>query len=138
MTNKEKKVFTIHTSEKCYRFKPEALETHAPPNKGIYELVTFDENQAPKVLYIGGAFDKTIRECLEAHAQGTLEPTASKLFESHPDLYFDFIVDWDAKTLEDALAIHAWLIRKYQPPYNKDTPSPGGLQEGDIEVIEPD
>jgi uracil-DNA glycosylase len=54
------KTYHIRNSEKCFRFKPDAFCSHAPPNKGIYELVTFDQNQNAKVLFVGAAFEKGI------------------------------------------------------------------------------
>ena len=56
----ENKTYHISNSEKCFRFKPDAFCNHAPPNKGIYELVTFDEQQNPVVLFVGAALDKRI------------------------------------------------------------------------------
>ena len=94
--------YTIRNSEKCFRFKPDAFVNHAPGYKGIYELVTFDEKQNAKVLYVGAAFDKSIRDCLEGHALGTIAPTADKLFAEFPNLYFDYIAEMNAKSLDDA------------------------------------
>lgn len=112
------KTYHVKNSEKCFRFKPDAFCSHAPPNKGIYELVTFDENQNAKVLYVGAAFDNGILASLESHAAGTLAPTSTDLFAKHPNLYFDYLAGWDAKTREDAQDIYWWLVQKHQPPYN--------------------
>src|SRR5687767_7124051 len=98
--------YRIRNSEKCFRFKPEAFSNHAPANRGIYELVTFDEHQKAQVLYVGAAFDKTILECLEGHALGNLAPAASDLFETYPNLYFDYIAEMNAKSQDDAQDIY--------------------------------
>jgi hypothetical protein len=129
---------TYHTrnSEKCYRFKPDAFCSHAPTNRGIYELVTFDVDQKAVILYVGAAFEKGIRECLEAHAEGSLKPTAEELFAKHPNLYFDYLIEMDAKTKEDAQDIYWWLVQKHKPPYN-DIPSihPSG-RTASVNVVE--
>ena len=57
MTTKE---FGIWQSERSYRFKEEAIYNHAPENPGIYELVTFDDEQNPKVVYADWVKEKTI------------------------------------------------------------------------------
>ena len=48
----------VRNGSRDFRFKPDAFASHAPPNKGIYELVTFDENQTAQVLFIGAAFER--------------------------------------------------------------------------------
>ena len=121
-TKTETRTYHIKSSEKCYRFKPDAFCSHAPASKGIYELVTFDEAHNPKILYIGPAFEKGILESLEGHAMGTMKPTSEELFAAYPNLYFDYIADWDARTLEDAQDVYWWLIQKYKPAYN-DVPT---------------
>ncbi len=134
----EVRKFFIKSSEKCYRFKPEAFCNHAPTNKGIYELVTFDEKQNPLVLYVGQAFDKNIRECLEAHAAGTKLPSAEQLFGAHENIYFDYIVNWNAKSVEDATDVYWWLVQKHKPVFNdvaNVTPSgrPGTIEVSELE-----
>lgn len=112
------RTYRVRNSEKCYRYKPEAFLSHAPENRGIYELVTFDENQNAKVLYVGAAFGEGIRACLERHQAGTLAPHASELLEKHPNLYFDYLSEMDAKSQDDAQDIYWWLVQKHRPPYN--------------------
>lgn len=121
-TETNEKTYNVRSSEKCFRFKPDAFCSHAPPNKGIYELVTFDDQQNAKVLYVGAAFEKGILSSLEAHAAGALEPKSSDLFAKYPNLYFDYLASMDAKTQEDAQDIYWWLVQKHKPPYN-DIPS---------------
>lgn len=114
----KKKTYRVRNSEKCFRFKPEAFFNHAPERLGIYELVTFDEKQNPTVLYVGAAFDRDIKSCLEAHAEGTLAPSAGEIYGKHDNLYFDYLEQTDAKTKEDAQDIHWWLVNKHRPPFN--------------------
>lgn len=117
-TETTEKTYHVKSSEKCFRFKPDAFCSHAPPHKGIYELVTFDENQVAQVLFVGAAFDKGILASLEAHAAGQLKPTSDELFAAYPNLYFDYLVQWDAKSEQDAQDIYWWLIQKNKPKYN--------------------
>src|SRR5260221_7243390 len=131
------RVYQIRHSEKCFRFKPDAFASHAPPNKGIYELVTFDENQHAQVLFVGAAFDKTILESLEGHALGTLAPSADELFVKHPNLYFDYLSEMTAKTLDDARDVVWWLVNKHKPPYNASDVRPSE-RPGEIRVVELD
>lgn len=130
------KTYHIQSSEKCFRFKPEAFCNHAPQNKGIYELVTFDENQQPKVLYVGAAFDKGILASLEGHAAGTIQPSSDELFKKYPNLYFDYLTKMDAKSQEDAQDVYWWLVQKHKPPYNSDVQNSGRYAA--INVVELD
>lgn len=130
------RTFHIRNSEKCFRFKPEAFCNHAPTNKGIYELVTFDEKQNAVVLYVGAAFDKGILANLEGHADGSLKPSAQEIFAKYPNLYFDYIASWDAKSLEDAQDVYWWLIQKHRPPYNDMASAQNSGRPGQIAVVE--
>lgn len=131
----EKKTYHVRNSERCFRFKPEAFFNHAPERLGIYELVTFDQNQNAQVLYVGAAFDRPIRACLEAHADGSLAPSASDLLTEHPNLYFDYLEQTDAKTRDDIQDIYWWLVNKHRPAYNKTAVQPSG-RYGTVDVIE--
>lgn len=122
MNETTEKTYHVRNSEKCFRFKPDAFCSHAPPNKGIYELVTFDENHNPKVLFVGAAFEKGILNSLEGHASGEIQPLGKDLLNSYPNLYFDYLTEMDAKTVEDAQDIYWWLVQKHNPPFN-DVPS---------------
>jgi hypothetical protein len=117
-TETKQKIYHIRNSEKCFRFKPEAFEAHAPPHRGIYELVTFDESQNPQVLFVGAAFESTIFESLQGHLDGTVKPSAGELLIKYPNLYFDYIAEMDAKTKEDAQDIYWWLLQKHKPACN--------------------
>ncbi len=97
--------------------------------------MTFDENQNPKVLFVGAAFEKGILESLEAHAAGTIEPKANDLLAKFPNLYFDYLTEMDAKTKEDAQDIYWWLIQKHKPPFN-DLSTPHSARYEKIDVVE--
>jgi len=137
-TESTTKTYRVRNSERCYRFKPEAFINHGPARVGVYELVTFDENQKPVILFVGAAFDETIQASLEGHATGTRAPAAEELFARHPNLYFDYIERWDAKSKDDAQDIFWWLVQKHRPPYNDlATVRPSG-RYAEINVIEED
>lgn len=132
----DKKTYRVKNSERCFRFKPEAFYNHAPDRLGIYELVTFDENQKANILFIGAAFDRTIRASLEAHADGSLAPAATELLAKHPNLYFDYLEQTDAKSREDAQDIHWFLVNKNKPAHNDAAAvRPSGRYQS-IDVIE--
>ncbi len=118
MNETTEKTYHVRNSEKCFRFKPDAFCSHAPPNKGIYELVTFDQNQNPKVLFVGAAFEKGILNSLEGHASGEIQPSGKDLLNTYPNLYFDYLTEMDAKTAQDAQDIYWWLVQKHNPPFN--------------------
>lgn len=136
MTQEGARIFHVRNSEKCYRYKEEAIINHAPAHKGIYELVTFDINQKPTVLYVGAAFTQTLEQALSAHLNGTLSPSVNQLLENNPNLYFDFLSETDAKTQEDAQDIYWWLVQKYKPPYNDVTQVRHSGRPGHIHVVE--
>ena len=85
------KEFGIWQSERSYRFKEEAIYNHAPESPGIYELVTFDEKQNPKVVFAEWVKEKTIFDSLFEHWKGEKKPTVPDLLARYPNLYFSFI-----------------------------------------------
>jgi hypothetical protein len=135
-TMPSERTYHIKTTDRCFRFKPDAFCAHAPTNRGIYELVTFDENKNPVILYVGAAFEKGILECLEAHAAGTLDPSATTLFAKYPNLYFDYLTEMDAKTKEEAQDVWWWLVQKHRPPYNNLEETKHSSRYHAINVIE--
>jgi len=138
-TDTQDRIFHVRNTEKCFRFKPEAIENHAPPIKGIYELVTFDESQKPEIIFIGAAFEKTINDHLTGHLNGTTTPSANELLATHPNLYFDYLTELKgAKTPEDAQDIYWWLIQKNKPKYNDIPNIKNSGRPGKITVIEED
>ena len=130
------RTYRIRNSEKCYRYKPEAFMSHAPENRGIYELVTFDENQNARVLYVGAAFTEGIRACLEKHEAGTLAPAAKDLLQNYPNLYFDYLSEMDAKSKDDAQDIYWWLVQKHQPPFNDIPATKSSGRYASVNVVE--
>ena len=111
----EAKEFGVWQSERSYRFKEEALYNHAPQNPGIYELVTFDEQQNAKVLYAEWAKDKSIHETLFEHWRGQKQPAVMDLLSKYPNLYFSYIVDSDAKTPEDMQDLFYAVVQTDKP-----------------------
>jgi len=115
MTVATKKEFGIWQSERSYRYKEEAMYNHAPQNPGIYELVTFDAEQNAKVLYADWTKDKTIFDALFEHWRGEKQPAVMDLLSKHPNLYFSFIVDSDAKTPEDMQDLFYAIVQADKP-----------------------
>lgn len=111
----ETKEFGIWQSERSYRYKEEALYSHAPQTPGIYELVTFDTQQKPKVVYAGWSKEKSIFDALYAHWRGDLAPTVQELLSRYPNLYFSYIVDSDAKTPEDLQDLFWAIVQSDKP-----------------------
>ena len=112
MVNKE---FGIWQSEKSFRFKEEALFSHAPQTPGIYELVTFDAAENPKVVYADWAKDKSIFDALYEHWRGDKKPAVQELLKRYPNLYFSYIVDSDAKTPEDLQDLFYAIVQSDKP-----------------------
>ncbi len=90
------------------------------------------------MLYVGAAFDKGIRECLEAHASGTMEPTAEKLFVEFPNLYFDYVAEMNAKSADDAQDVYWYLIQKHKPRFNDVASINPSNRPGTVTVTELD
>jgi hypothetical protein len=109
------KEFGIWQSERSYRFKEEALYNHAPENPGIYELVTFDAEQNPKVVFADWVKEKTIFEALFEHWRGEKKPTVPDLLARYPNLYFSFVVDSDAKSPEDMQDLFYAIVQSDKP-----------------------
>lgn len=114
------KTFRLLMSERCFRFKPEALGDHAPAAKGVYEFVTFDADKKAKVVYVGLALDKDIRTRLAEHMTGAAEPTAAKLLGAYDNMYFDFVARADVESDADWVDIAAALRAKHSPELNAE------------------
>ena len=112
MANRE---FGIWQSDRSYRFKEEAIYNHAPENPGIYELVTFDEHQNPKVVYAGWTGKKTIFESLFEHLKGEKKPTVADLLERYSNLYFSLVLDSDAESDEDMQDLFYAIVQADKP-----------------------
>lgn len=130
------KTFTITMSERCFRFKPDALGPHAPRTPGVYEFVTFDAKLTCEVLYVGVAHPDTLYDALAAHLMGSRRPTKDELFAAAKDVYFDYVAQSDAASLEDLQDIAASFAAKHSPKLNpKGSPAFTGRYEK-VELIE--
>ncbi|MBI4386447.1 MAG: hypothetical protein HY551_03620 [Elusimicrobia bacterium] len=112
------RTFRIAMSERCYRFKPDALVPHAPQKPGVYEFVMFDAQLQPIVLFVGLAYPKTLFEALSDHLMGRLRPSAEELFKISKDIYFDYVASADVSSDEEYKDIAGALIAKHQPRLN--------------------
>ncbi|MBI4056481.1 MAG: hypothetical protein HY399_02930 [Elusimicrobia bacterium] len=130
------KIFKIRMSERCFRFKPDALGSHAPHTPGVYEFVTFDSQQQPKIVYIGLALDLTIQECLRDHLLNKREPTATQLFSKYPNIYFDYVTQANIKIPMEWKDIAGELIQKNKPELNGSAPIPSSGKHQKIEITE--
>ena len=128
--------FKVLMSERCFRFKPDALPSHAPQKPGVYEFVTFDENKNPQVLYVGLALDKTVFDSLAAHMQGQQEPTSAQLFGAAKDIYFDYVADADIEAIDDLKDIAGFLQKKHKPRFNEGKPALSSGKYGAVTVEE--
>ncbi len=131
------KSFKVLMSERCFRFKPDAIPGHAPGGPGVYEFVTFDAARRAKVLYVGVALDQTVQQVLMEHLLGRRSPTANELFGAAPDVYFDFVAKSDAKGPEDLKDIAAALIARHKPPFNQgSTPATGRFEKVHVQEVD--
>lgn len=131
------RTFKVTMSERCFRFKPDALPSHAPPKPGVYEFVTFDEQRNGIVLYVGLALEKNVFDCLSEHLSDKREPTAAQLFGAHKDVYFDYVADADIDSLDDLKDIAGALIAKNRPRFNSGSvPSSGKYSSVSVEEAE--
>ena len=118
------KTFKLRMSERCFRFKPDALPSHAPRKPGVYEFVTFDAKMEPQVLYVGVASPgagETVYDALAQHMMGNLRPASEDLFKAAKDVYFDYVAEWDGD-VEDLKDIAAALVAKHRPKLNPSAP----------------
>jgi len=109
------KEFGVWQSERSYRFKEEAMYNHAPQNPGIYELVTFDDQQNAKILYAEWTKEKSIYDSLFEHWRGEKQPVVQDLLTKYPNLYFSFVVDSDASTPEDMQDLFYAIVQADKP-----------------------
>lgn len=109
------KHFEIWTAERSYRYKEEALYSHAPQRPGIYQLVTFDTQGQGKTVYMALTQDKSIFEALYEHWRGERRPTVQDLLARYPNLYFSFVVDSNAQGPEDLQDLFWALVQEEKP-----------------------
>ena len=109
------KQFDIWSAPKSYRYKEEAMYNHAPQTPGIYYLVTFDEQQNGRYLYVGLVLDRSIYDALFEHWNGTREPKAQDLLSKYANLYFGFIVDSNCQSSEDLKDLYWTMVQAEKP-----------------------
>lgn len=129
-----KKTYRVTMSERCFRFKPDALGNHAPPIPSVYEFVTFNEARQPEVLFVGVA-SESLYASLGAHMTGKAKPTWDELFAAAKDVYFDYVASSDAAGPEDLGDIAAAFIAKNKPRLNSG-PAPASGRWSEVEVLE--
>ena len=127
--------FRVVMSERCFRFKPDALPSHAPQKPGVYEFVTFDEQKNPIVLYVGLALDKTVYDCLSGHMTGSQKPTSAELFGAAKDVYFDYVADADIDELDDLKDIAGAFVSQHKPRFNQG-PAPSSGKYTAVKVVD--
>ncbi|MEK7390036.1 MAG: hypothetical protein AAB036_10085 [Elusimicrobiota bacterium] len=127
--------FRIAMSEKCFRFKPDALPSHAPHKPGVYEFVTFDAQKNPRVLFVGVTVTGSVHDCLSAHMDNSAAPTAKELFSVSPDIYFDYVAAADIDEVDELKDIAGAFIARHKPCFNT-SPAPSSGKHADVEVEE--
>jgi hypothetical protein len=111
------KKFRVAMSERCFRFKPDALPSHAPHKPGVYEFVMFDAQKNPHVIFVGLA-DKSIFESLDAHWNDKALPGRKELFGVNPDIYFDYVASADISDISELKDIAGVFINRHKPRFN--------------------
>ena len=129
------KKFRIAMSERCFRFKPDALPSHAPHKPGVYEFVTFDAQKNPQVLFVGVAMDKPIYQALDDHWNDKAKPGRTELFAASPDIYFDYVASADIADIDELKDIAGFFIAKHHPKFNTG-PAPTSGKHAAVEVEE--
>ena len=127
--------FRIAMSERCFRFKPDALPSHAPHKPGVYEFVTFDAQKNPQVLFVGVALGRTVFEALDDHWNDRLQPGRAELFAVSPDIYFDYVASADISEAEELKDIAGSFVARHKPRFNSGPAPTSGKHEA-VEVEE--
>ncbi|MEK7233595.1 MAG: hypothetical protein AAB268_07255 [Elusimicrobiota bacterium] len=127
--------FRIAMSDRCFRFKPDALPSHAPHKPGVYEFVTFDAEKNPQVLFVGVALTGSVYEALAAHMENQAAPTAQELFAVAPDIYFDYVASADINEVDELRDIAGAFVAKHKPRFNTG-PAPTSGKHAAVEVEE--
>ncbi len=131
------RTFKVRMSERCFRFKPDALGSHAPRKPGVYEFIAFDKEMKPEVLYVGLALPgggETIYDAIAAHMIGNIRPTSEDLFNTAEDIYFDFVDEADLEFPEEHKDIAGALIRRHKPRLNPQGPPPSSGPEDTVTI----
>lgn len=127
--------FRIAMSERCFRFKPDALPSHAPHKPGVYEFVMFDAQKNPRVLFVGLALDKPVYEALDDHWNDRAQPGRTELFAVSPDIYFDYVASADIADIDELKDIAGSFIAKHKPQFNAG-PVPASGKHAAVEIEE--
>ncbi len=127
--------FRVAMSERCFRFKPDALPSHAPHKPGVYEFVTFDAQRNPVVLFVGVALDKSVYQALDEHWNDKTSPTRAELFAAAPDVYFDYVAAADIAEADELKDIAGAFVAKHKPRFNSG-PAPSSGRHAEVEVEE--
>ena len=127
--------FRVAMSERCFRFKPDALPSHAPHKPGVYEFVTFDARREPVVLFVGVALDKTVYQALDEHWNDQAKPGRAELLAAAPDVYFDYVAAADIADAAELKDIAGAFVAKHKPRFNTGPAPSSGLHES-VEVEE--
>ena len=127
--------FRVAMSERCFRFKPDALPSHAPHKPGVYEFVTFDAQKNPRVLFVGVALTQSIYQALDAHWNDRAQPGRAELFAAAPDIYFDYVASADIADVEELKDIAGAFVAKHKPRFNA-LPAPTSGKHAAVEVEE--
>jgi len=135
VTTGPSRTFKVLMSERCFRFKPDALPSHAPQKPGVYEFVTFDEQRNAQVLFVGLALKGTVYDALGEHMAGKASPTAAELFAAAKDIYFDYVAQADIDSVEDLKDIAGALIGRHRPRFNTGE-APASGRYGSVAVEE--
>lgn len=130
------RTFKVVMSERCFRFKPDALGPHAPRVPGVYEFVTFNAKMEPEVLFVGVSSPGTLYDALAGHLMGDRAPRSEDLFGAAKDVYFDYVASGDYQGEEDLRDIAASLILRHNPRFNRGKPSLATGRYGQVEVAE--
>jgi hypothetical protein len=132
------RTFRIAMSDRCFRFKPDALANHAPARPGVYEFVAFDAKGEGKILFVGIA-ETSIQAALDEHLTDQRAPTAKTLFAKYPNaVYFDYVAGSDGKEPADLKDIAGILMARAKPEFNDPTaiPSSGRFSHVDVQEVE--
>src|SRR4029077_11640674 len=110
-----KKHYDVWMAERSFRFKEEALYSHAPQKPGIYQLVTFDEQQNGIILFMALTLDRSIFDALCEHWRGDRQPAVQDLLAKYPNLYFGYVLESNAPGPEDWKDLF-WALAQQEKP----------------------
>jgi hypothetical protein len=120
MTAATSKEFSVWMAERSFRFKEEALYSHAPQKPGIYQLVTFDAQGNGTILYMALTLEKSVFDALYEHWRGDRLPSAQELLGQYPSLYFGYVAEApDVKSPEDWKDLFYAMVQAEKPSLMK-------------------